>query len=278
MCKTLDLCTIYQSLQICQNQSPNRTYPNQTQIFNKLSMSVPFVSRDLFTASPSRFTLYYFDGFPPQNPKVFSPPFTCRHLQNYSNFHVSKRNLHFLNSLNYVSLKTHHFCLRVSESESVVHRDGVANSSFNLESLLSMVESLCIFSSAVISIGFAINGAVPSSKRTVLSVMGNGVFACGVVALVFGVWIGMWIRRRQWRRICRETVKGGMEINLLERIEKLEEDLKSSATIVRVLSRQLEKLGIRFRVTRKSLKEPIAEVFILIQVTDKLVSVFHFLT
>lgn len=61
-----------------------------------------------------------------------------------------------------------------------------------------------------------------------------------------------------------EAGKGGLEVNLLERIEKLEEDLRSSATVVRVLSRQLEKLGVRFRVTRKGLKDPIAEVTTLI--------------
>jgi len=52
-------------------------------------------------------------------------------------------------------------------------------------------------------------------------------------------------------------------VNLLERIEKVEEDLRSSATIIRVLTRQLEKLGIRFRVTRKTLKDPITEVIML---------------
>ncbi|KAE8715798.1 UDP-glycosyltransferase 85A2 [Hibiscus syriacus] len=55
-------------------------------------------------------------------------------------------------------------------------------------------------------------------------------------------------RKRQWRRICVETDKaGGKGVNLVGRIEKLEEDLKSSVTIIRVLSRQLEKLGVRFR-------------------------------
>jgi hypothetical protein len=79
---------------------------------------------------------------------------------------------------------------------------------------------------------------------------------------VVGVFTGALIRRRKWR----ETVNGvfsGSEVNLLQRIEKLEEDLRNSATVVRVLSRQLEKLGIRFRVTRKSLKEPISEVITL---------------
>ncbi|KAG2305575.1 hypothetical protein Bca52824_034226 [Brassica carinata] len=61
-------------------------------------------------------------------------------------------------------------------------------------------------------------------------------------------------------RICK-----GEGTNLIRRLEKLEEDLKTSTTIVRVLSRHLEKLGIRFRVTRKALKEPISETAALAQ-------------
>ncbi|XWS41603.1 hypothetical protein CRYUN_Cryun17cG0096100 [Craigia yunnanensis] len=90
----------------------------------------------------------------------------------------------------------------------------------------------------------------------------------GVVGLVGAVAIGASIRRRQWRRIYVETVKGrggGKNLNLVERIEKLEEDLRSSVTIIQVLSRHLEKLGIRFRVTRKALKEPITEAAALAQ-------------
>ncbi|CAL1381759.1 unnamed protein product [Linum trigynum] len=60
--------------------------------------------------------------------------------------------------------------------------------------------------------------------------------------------------------LLKSVREGRDSVNLLERIEKLEEDLRSTATIVRVLSRQLEKLGIRFRLTRKALKEPIAEL------------------
>lgn len=107
------------------------------------------------------------------------------------------------------------------------------------------------------------NSTVLSSRRTVLGVIGsNGAFAWGLVVMVSGMVIGAWIRRRQWLRFCKVTVREGREsVNLVDRIEKLEEDLRSSATIIRVLSRQLEKLGIRFRVTRKALKEPIAEVY-----------------
>ncbi|XP_004288180.1 PREDICTED: uncharacterized protein LOC101314793 [Fragaria vesca subsp. vesca] len=135
--------------------------------------------------------------------------------------------------------------------------------SFNLDYFLSVAELLCLASSAVVSIGYGLSSAVPGWKNAAF--IGGTALGGGAAALVMAVGIGAWIRRRQWRRVSRETVKGGLEVNLFERIEKLEEDLRSSVTIVRVLSRQLEKLGIRFRVTRKALKEPIAETAALAQ-------------
>lgn len=105
------------------------------------------------------------------------------------------------------------------------------------------------------------NYVIFGSRNAVLGEIGKRVMACGALGLVAGVVIGAWMRRRQWRRICKESARGE-RLNLIERIEKLEEDLKSSATIIRVLSRQLEKLGIRFRVTRKALKQPIDEVML----------------
>jgi len=134
---------------------------------------------------------------------------------------------------------------------------------FNLDHFLSVAELLCIFSSSIITISYALNYTVLNSKRGVLGVIGSNTgFAWGMVVMVSGVVIGAWIRRRMWWRVSRETGREGSResLNLVGRIEKLEEDLRSSATIIRVLSRQLEKLGIRFRVTRKALKEPIAEV------------------
>lgn len=74
---------------------------------------------------------------------------------------------------------------------------------------------------------------------------------------------GSVLRRRQWGRICSGGFSRGgssLGVNLLERVEKLEEDLRNATTIIQALSRRLEKLGIRFRLTRKALKEPIAEV------------------
>lgn len=124
-----------------------------------------------------------------------------------------------------------------------------------------MFELVCLVSSAVIAIGFVVNYSILGSK-VLVGLMGKRVLATGVVALVCGVWTGAVLRRRQWWRIGREKggAVGSASVNLVERIERLEEDLRSYATIIRVLSRQLEKLGIRFRVTRKALKEPITQV------------------
>ncbi|KAK3031627.1 hypothetical protein RJ639_037375 [Escallonia herrerae] len=137
----------------------------------------------------------------------------------------------------------------------------------NIDAMLSLAEFLCLASSAVVSIGFAVNSAASGTQKPVFVWLGSRVLAWQCVLLVGGVVVGAVIRRRQWKRVCGDFSRpgGGSGVNLLERIEKLEEDLKSSATIIRVLSRQLEKLGIRFRVTRKALKDPIAETTALAQ-------------
>ncbi|XP_041004854.1 uncharacterized protein LOC121250017 [Juglans microcarpa x Juglans regia] len=222
--------------------------------------------QNLFTNSPSRFTLYFATSttYPPRSYSLPSP-IDSRYLsiplhsQNLARF--SQR------SYNLISFMTHHTTrLRVYGSQGTVQRNDVFGG-LTFDSFLSIAELLCLVSSAAIfSIGFAANLAfLSSSKKVVLVDVGNRVSVWGVVLLAGGVAIGSWIRRQQWRRVSRERVTGGNEVNLLERVEKLEEDLRSSATIIRVLSRHLEKLGIRFRVTRKALKDPIAETAALAQ-------------
>ncbi|XP_038994943.1 uncharacterized protein LOC120119118 isoform X2 [Hibiscus syriacus] len=131
------------------------------------------------------------------------------------------------------------------------------SNTINLDSFLSATELFCIISSAVVSIVCAFS----DWKGVVLGGIWRSIIVWRVLGLVCGIAIGAWIRKRQWRRICVETDKaGGKGVNLVGRIENLEEDLKSSVTIIRVLSRQLEKLGVRFRVTRKALKQPIEEM------------------
>ncbi|KAG6556810.1 hypothetical protein Mapa_001757 [Marchantia paleacea] len=57
-----------------------------------------------------------------------------------------------------------------------------------------------------------------------------------------------------------------------QRIGKLEDDVHSVAAIARMLSRHLEKLGVRFRVTRRTLRDPIQETAMLALKTSEVVS------
>ncbi|XP_021630349.1 uncharacterized protein LOC110628144 isoform X2 [Manihot esculenta] len=220
-------------------------------------------SQRLFANSPSR-PFYFITPIKPslKNPN-FPPPILPLHFTNsllLQNFPYKPQYLLSFGS------KSYSFPIRAYQSDDAISpREG--SDAFNLDAFLSIAELLCIISSAIITISYAVNSTVLSSRRTVLGVIGsNGAFAWGLVVMVSGMVIGAWIRRRQWLRFCKVTVREGREsVNLVDRIEKLEEDLRSSATIIRVLSRQLEKLGIRFRVTRKALKEPIAETAALAQ-------------
>lgn len=134
----------------------------------------------------------------------------------------------------------------------------------SLDTFLSFAEVVLIVPPSIYSIGCAVGLLVPDAVKPFHFNLGSKVFVCQFVLLVCAVVVGALIRKRQWGRICRES-ENGAGVDLLARIEKVEEDLRSSATIVRVLSRQLEKLGIRFRVTRKALKEPITEAAVLAQ-------------
>lgn len=210
----------------------------------------------LYADSPSVFSFsnFYFT----RNSGISLSIDVRQHLSDPAQFRILK--LRSSRPCNFSSFRAQAdpFHLRAYDSDGAVQKDVVED--FNLDSLLSLAELSCLLSSAILSVGFVVNSVIASSKKEFSVALGNKVILWGILMLVGGVVIGAWIRRRQWRRICRETIKGGLEVNLLERIEKLEEDLRNSATVIRVLSRQLEKLGIRFRVTRKALKEPITEV------------------
>ncbi|CAL5203804.1 unnamed protein product [Lathyrus oleraceus] len=124
----------------------------------------------------------------------------------------------------------------------------VAISDLNFDSLLSAMELSCLFSSAVFSVALTVNGW----KNWLMTVTGNRVNAVwGIMILVSGVAAGALLRRWQWKMISRESMKGG----LTERVEKLEEDLRKTVRVIRILSRHIEKFGKRFGVT----KEPITE-------------------
>lgn len=160
----------------------------------------------------------------------------------------------------FTTRNTDPFHLKARESEGTVQKHTAGSGGgFNFDSLLSAIELSCLFSSAVVSVGLAASG---SSKNVLMTTVNGNSVGVGVLwvvlILVGGVVVRAWIRNRQWRRIRRESLKVG----LVKRIEKLEEELRSSKTVVRVLSRHVEKLGKRFRVTQHDLKGPITQVII----------------
>lgn len=170
----------------------------------------------------------------------------------------------------YKSLYTFHPPIRAYESDNIHIHENQENIVKNLDfdAFLSVAEFLCLTASAVISFGLILN-----SQKLILVWLGNKVSVCQFLLLAGGISIGVAIRKRQWKRVFVGFSKpGGSGVSLIDRIEKLEEDVRSSATLIRVMSRQVEKLGTRFRVTRKALKVPIAEVFILMFLLDSFIS------
>ncbi|XP_039012585.1 uncharacterized protein LOC120141892 [Hibiscus syriacus] len=219
-------------------------------------MSIVF--QNLLSPPPPRLNTYL------KNPYSF-PPITSRHLS----FPISDSGVlqsQIRNFLNFNSRRpSFNSFPKAYDPDSSIATSPEQNPNFNaidLDSCLSAAELFCICSSAVVSVVYAVS----DWKGVVLGGIWRSIIVWRVLGLVGGIAIGAWIRRRQWRRICVETANaGGKGLNLVGRVEKLEEDLKSSVTIIRVLSRQLEKLGVRFRVTRKALKQPIEETAALAQ-------------
>ncbi|KEH20800.1 transmembrane protein, putative [Medicago truncatula] len=177
---------------------------------------------------------------------------------------IPSRPLH-LNTpiLNLKPLSTpHRFTSYTVHTNSFPRRSQLSVVDSNFDSFLSFLELSALLSSLVVSAAVAVTAIW---KKGLYLAIGNRVAPWSLLLLVVGVLTGALIRRRKWRETVLNGVVSVSEVDFLQRIEKLEEDLKSNATVVRVLSRQLEKLGIRFRVTRKGLKEPITETASLAQ-------------
>lgn len=84
------------------------------------------------------------------------------------------------------------------------------------------------------------------------------------VLLVGAVAVGVLVRRKQWERLCLVGAGGGASatggVDLVGRVEKVEESVRDVLAAVVALSRTVEKLGVRFRVLRRTLRDPISEV------------------
>lgn len=214
-------------------------------------MSLP--SQNLFRCS-TRFKFCCFTNSFPRNCNLLSPSISSPSLQNLHQFHF---HAHRLLTTHNNSTSRRHYGIQAYESEDVAQ-----SGDFNLESVLLLSELLSLFSSAFFLVVFVVNFVGWSSKKALWLLIGDRGLVWGFPLLVATVVLNSWIRRRQRRRLCWVEASGGLKVNLLDGIEKLEEDLRSLTTVVRALSRKLEKLGLRFRVTRKTLRDPIAEVFL----------------
>ncbi|KAL0396550.1 UNVERIFIED_CONTAM: hypothetical protein Scaly_0103400 [Sesamum calycinum] len=106
-------------------------------------------------------------------------------------------------------------------SRSQANGGGSTLNHFSFDAFLSTIEFFSLASSAAISVYVALRSGL--QQGGVLGRVGSNILV--------------------WQCVVCGSVSYG--VNLLGRVEKLEEDLRSSATIIRVLSRQLEKLGIR---------------------------------
>ncbi|XP_057970594.1 uncharacterized protein LOC131159586 isoform X2 [Malania oleifera] len=155
--------------------------------------------------------------------------------------------------------------LGVSEFEGRIHAGKLHISNHNLDTFFSIAELLCLASSAILSIGLAVNWALSRWQKGFAGLLVDGILTWQLLMLVTAVVIGAWIRRRQRGRVCSKSKMSVSEVNLVERVETLEEDFRSFITIVSFLSRQVEKLGIRYRVMRKVSRGSIAETATLAQ-------------
>nr|GEV18328.1 M protein, serotype 5 like [Tanacetum cinerariifolium] len=199
------------------------------------------------------------------HPNTLSPNFKT-HIPTSPNFHLTINPLFKTLTLIPLNSTPHRNpSIKSLNSDNISYEQhNAVDNSFNLDDILSVVEFVSLTSSVILSVGFVVNSMY---SKAGLGWFGGRVMMWQPVLLVFGIVIGVVIRRRQWGRVSFGVGRPGSRngVNLVERIEKVEEDVRNSAAIIRVLSRQLEKLGIRFRVTRKSLKEPIAQTAELAQ-------------
>jgi hypothetical protein len=96
---------------------------------------------------------------------------------------------------------------------------------------------------------------------------GGRLLVLQYVFLVGAVAIGSLVRRRQSERLRPAGgAAEGVGVGLVERMEKVEESVRSMVAAVGVLSRTVEKLGVRFRVLRRTLRDPISEVLLIVKI------------
>jgi hypothetical protein len=66
----------------------------------------------------------------------------------------------------------------------------------------------------------------------------------------------------------RKGSTGRVDFTLQQRVADLEENVREFVTTARGLSKQVEKLGVRFRATKRTLRDPMQEVSPLTQLMN----------
>ncbi|XP_052166333.1 uncharacterized protein LOC127783116 [Oryza glaberrima] len=163
--------------------------------------------------------------------------------------------------------------LRASASGRGGASAAAAPTSSALDALLSAGELLCLAPPAICSVVCAARLVFPPPTTTgapASGLVGGRMFVVQYVLLVGAAAIGSLIRRRQWGRLCQVGGGGGggaaaRGVDFAGRIGEVEESVRGVVAAVGVLSRTVEKLGVRFRVLRRTLRDPINETATLAQ-------------
>ncbi|XP_020170918.1 uncharacterized protein [Aegilops tauschii subsp. strangulata] len=144
-------------------------------------------------------------------------------------------------------------------------RGGAEPPGSTLDALLSGAELLCFappaICSAVCTVRLIVSRGGPVKPFAALA--SGRMFVLQYVLLVGAVAVGVLVRRKQWERLCRVGAGGSVSatggVDLVGRVEKVEESVRGVLAAVVVLSRTVEKLGVRFRVLRRAVTDPISE-------------------
>ncbi|XP_044432352.1 uncharacterized protein [Triticum aestivum] len=158
-------------------------------------------------------------------------------------------------------------------------RGGAEPPGSTLDALLSGAELLCLAPPAICSAVCAVRLIVArgGSVKPFAAVASGRMFVLQYVLLVGAVAVGVLVRRKQWERLCRVGAGGSASatggVDLVGRVEKVEESVRVVLAAVVVLSRTVEKLGVRFRVLRRTVTDPISESHICIYMFRKVLNI-----
>ncbi|XP_044428862.1 uncharacterized protein [Triticum aestivum] len=150
-------------------------------------------------------------------------------------------------------------------------RGGAEPPGSTLDALLSGAELLCLAPPAICSAVCAVRLIVTrgGSVKPFAALASGRMFVLQYVLLVGAVAVGVLVRRKQWERLCRVGAGGSASatggVDLVGRVEKVEESVRGVLAAVVVLSRTVEKLGVRFRVLRRTVTDPISETATLVE-------------